>query len=361
MSLRRGLCLAFLVAVLSGCAGGNADSGLQEVVRVFAGVPANHGLTPGARIAIGAGSAEERGNVIIHCPADAPACVVVVGTNGSLGYIPSGGVPAIRLRAQAGEPVEEALSRRLEVAAWPIVSSFGGAVATCAAIGCPVIGAIHVDRTWVDGDLPDLAGFERLESRRGIALARKEAVPGEGAAYHRLFGGWMEHGFFLIETFGAGLEESFVYETFWFGDASHTGPVTAKGGTATWSGIVSGVATATPGDAGTFVHGDATVRVNGLGAVGEASVEVLFGNLVREDSGAGVADMAWRGLRLQGRSFGTDDVLFNDGAGYFPKAGFGTASGGSLFGHVYGPNGEEVGGLFHRDGIAGAFAAGRAP
>lgn len=368
MFLRRGLCLALLTvamslaALLSGCAGGGGGPGPQGTFTAIADAPSSHGLSPGERIAVGAGHAEERGNVTIHCPTDASTCIVVVAADGSLGYDSSGGVPAVTPRGTAGDPVTEGFERRLAAATFPIVSSFGGAVATCAAEGCPVIDAIHVDRDRIDGDLPELRGFEQLAPRRGIALARKETIlePGAHSDSYRLFGGWMEHGFFLLETLGAGVDEYFVYRTFWLGDASHTGPVSALGGTVTWSGVMSGVATGPSGDAGAFVHGDAAVRVSGLGGSGDAAVDVLFGNIVWEDTGAGLADIAWRGLRLQRRSFGTDDVLFNEGDGYFRKVGFGTASGSSLFGHVYGPNGEEVGGLFHHDGIAGAFAARRA-
>ena len=86
------------------------------------------------------------------------------------------------------------------------------------------------------------------------------------------------------------------------------------------------------------------------------SVDVAFTNIVNEDSGAGIGDMIWRGLPLQGREFGTGDILFNDGVGYFPDASFGTAAQASIYGRLYGPGHEEVGGLFHRNGIAGAFA-----
>ena len=65
--------------------------------------------------------------------------------------------------------------------------------------------------------------------------------------------------------------------------------------------------------------------------------------------------MVWRGLPLEGREFGTDGVLFDDGAGYFRSEGFGAAAEGSL----YGPGHDEVGGPFHRNGIAGAFAGKR--
>ena len=75
--------------------------------------------------------------------------------------------------------------------------------------------------------------------------------------------------------------------------------------------------------------------------------------------GMRVADMVWRGLPLQGRQFGTGDVLFNDGAGYFRDESFGAAVPGSIYGRLYGPGHEEVGGLFQRDGVAGAFAGKR--
>ena len=72
-----------------------------------------------------------------------------------------------------------------------------------------------------------------------------------------------------------------------------------------------------------------------------------------------IGDMVWQGLPLQGRAFGTDDILFDDGAGYFRVASFGGAAQGSIFGRLYGPGHEEVGGLFQRDGFAGAFAGKR--
>ena len=123
---------------------------------------------------------------------------------------------------------------------------------------------------------------------------------------------------------------------------------------------MSGVEPSPAGDAGAFVHGDAAVTVNGLNAKAGPRIDVVFSKIVNEDTGASIADMAWRGLTLQDRSFGTDDVRFNDGTGfYFPEENFGTASDGSIFGHFYGPNHEEVGGIFHHDGIAGAFAAKR--
>ncbi len=358
-----------LTAMMSGCAGNGGQPAQPEDVRALAGVTANHGLDPGSRITVEAGMAEDRGNVTIHCPADTPACEVVVAADGSVGYDPSGGVPAIVPRSPATESVEDLLRSRLYNSTWPVAVSFGGGVATCQALGCPVADAIHVDRPAAGGarhpsddHRPDLSGFELLEPRRGIALASKArtVVDGQRSAFHRAFGAWMDHGFFLVETFTMhGDADSSHYQTTWFGDASHSGPLTSPGDTATWSGVMSGVEAAPSSGSGAFVHGDSAITVSGLAAGVAVSVDVSFTNIVNEDTGAGIGDMVWRGLPLQGREFGTDSVLFNDGDGYFRDGSFGAAAQGSIYGRLYGPGHEEVGGLFHRDGIAGAYAATR--
>ena len=360
---------ATFAAVLSGCTGGGGQPALTKDVRALAGVTADHGLDPGSRIAVGSGMAQVRGNVTILCPADTTACEVVVAADGSVGYDPSGGVPAIVPLSPAPDSVESLLRRRLYDSTWPVAVGFGGGIATCQALGCPVADAIHVDRPASGGarhpsddQRLDLSGFELLEPRRGIALASKAqpVVEGQRSAFHRAFGAWMDHGFLLVETFtmqgDAGLGH---YQTTWFGDASHSGALTSPGDTATWSGVMSGVETSPSGGPGAFVQGDSAIVVSGLAAGAEVSVDVAFTNIVNDDTGAGIGDMVWRGLPLQGREFGTDSVLFNDGAGYFRDGAFGAAAEGSLYGRLYGPGHEGGGGLFHRDGIAGAFAGKR--
>ncbi len=365
---RRISLLAAFVAIASGCAGDGGQLTPPENVRALAGVTANHGLAPGSRITVESGMAEDRGNVTIHCPADTPACEIVVDADGRVGYDPSGGVPAIVPLSPTPDAIEDLLQRRLDDSTWPVAVSFGGGVATCQALGCPVIDAILVDRPAAGGarhpsddHRPDLSGFEPLEPRRGIALASKARTVAEGerSAFHRAFGAWLDHGFLLVETFTADGDAGSRYHTTWFGDASHTGPLTSSDDTAAWSGVMTGVEASPSGGSGAFVHGESAVIVSGLASGFEVSVDVAFTNIVNEDTGAGIGDMVWQGLPLQGREFGTGDILFNDGAGYFPDESFGVPARGSIYGRLYGPGHEEVGGLFHRDGIAGAFAGRR--
>ena len=356
-----------LAATAFGCAGDGALPTPSESFRGLSGVPADHGLNPADRIAVGSGRAEVHGNVTIHCPADSRECVVVVADDGSVGYDPSGGLPAVRPHAPpVPESAQEALERRLEASSWPVATSFGGAVATCAALGCPVADAILVDRSAYGGTRRpgeihprDLSGFERLEPRRGIMLAKKARPSDYGGrqTFHRAFGAWMNHGFFLVETFTGAVD--WTYQTAWFGDASHTTPVASPDGMATWSGVMSGVETSPTGDSPAFVHGDSAVTVSGLDGRVEVSVDVALTRIVDEVTGARIGDMVWRGLPLRGRAFGTDDVLFNDGSGYFRDGNFGATAEGSVYGRINGPGHEEVVGLFHFGGIAGAFAARR--
>lgn len=86
---------------------------------------ANHGLDPGSRITVESGMAEDRGNVTVYCPADTPTREVVVAADGSVGYDPSGRVPAIVPQSPAPDAVEDLLRRRLYDSTWPVAVRFG--------------------------------------------------------------------------------------------------------------------------------------------------------------------------------------------------------------------------------------------
>ena len=240
---------------------------------------------------------------------------------------------------------------------------------TCEALGCRVIGAIHVDRPAAgrarhpsDDHRPDLSGFELLEPRQGIALESKArtVVEEHFLAFYRTYGAWMDHGFHFVETFTTQGDVDFAhYQTAWFGDANQSGPFTSPGDTATWSGVMSGGEASSSSGPGAMGHGDSAVIDSGLAAGVAVSVDVTFTNIVNEDTGDGIGNMVWRGLPLQDREFGTDGVPFDDGSGYFWNGSFGVGAQGSIYGRLYGPGHEEAGGRFHRNGIAGAFAAKR--
>ena len=81
---------------------------------------------------------------------------------------------------------------------------------------------------------------------------------------------------------------------------------------------------------GAEVAGDADMTVDLEGA----SLDLEFTNIAELSSDAGVDDIRWQDVPMQDGSFRDD----------------------GLDGRFYGPNHEEAGGVFERDGIAGAFS-----
>ena len=280
------------------------------------------------------------------------------GVDGGGGNVGGGG-PSTDPETPTAAEIEETLNRLSQEAKLPEPSSFGGAVATCEAIGCPVHDAVHVDHVLrVNGPL-DFSGFDFIERRGGVSLARKSHSSGMGDHFtnHRTLGGWMHHSFLLVETLHNVRYADFSYRTWYMGNTNPTNPTVSVSGT--WSGVMAGVIASLSEDDGAFVRGDATVTVAYPGGSSAGLVDVEFTSITREDTGARIGNMTWENLALEGGKFGTGNVLHNHGDGYLSKDGYRRSPMGSIFGQFYGPNHEEAGGLFHRDGIAGAFGASR--
>ncbi len=259
----------------------------------------------------------------------------------------------------AAAEVERALNRLSRGAKLPEPFSFGGAVATCKALGCPVPDAVHVNHVHrIPGRL-DFSGFDFIEQRRSVSLATKSQSSGTGDYFisRRTLGGWMKHGFFLVETLHEGRHAEFSYKTYYSGHTTSAKPSVSVSGT--WSGVMAGVIAPFSDDAGAFIRGDATVTVAYLSESSEALVDVEFTSITREDTGARLGNMIWENLALEGGNFAAGNVLHDHGDGYLGTEGFHPSRRSGIFGQFYGPKHEEVGGLFHRDGLAGAFGASR--
>ena len=104
-------------------------------------LPANHGLAAGV-IPIAAGTSEERGNVIITCPAGGPTCEVVVGADGTATYPETGGMPsATAVRLPLMLPDNHAVNAEVIPVAPGTSEERGNVVITCPAGGlaCEVV------------------------------------------------------------------------------------------------------------------------------------------------------------------------------------------------------------------------------
>ena len=350
-------------AALSACGGGPAGGG----VAMLPAAPADHGLAPGARFELPAGASEERGNVVIACAPGGASCVVQVAADGAVGYERAGGRPTVSLVTFTPAEVAGALEDRRRGAggvpalAWRGVRYPAPNSPVCLAliIDCEGgLGPIHADAV----DHLDLSGFTFLGRRNGVSLAARTEVRDPGQPAYRAFAGWLEHGFFLVGAPGRQVSGDIPfgrrgYRAYSAGNATGTGPAVPPGASATWSGAMWGLLMTNPDPSGpdAFVHGDATVTVSGLPEGSGLVVDVAFTGVRHETTGAGLADLRWSGVPLRADgSFGISPVSA-DAA----RLSRHPASDG-ISGRFYGPDHEEVGGLFGRREVmpGGQAAAG---
>ena len=149
-----------------------------------------------------------------------------------------------------------------------------------------------------------------------------------GSASYLEYGGWLDHSMFYLSV--SDLDSGFHADAYSLGVATGTNPVS---GSATWTGSVIGVDIDVFGRGGALT-GDAEINVD----FADADVDVAFtimryhleGNITRPD-------MTWNDLPLDAGEFGSDNIQ----------------------GVFYGPNHEEVGGVFRRDSLLGTFGGSR--
>ena len=341
------------LAMLSGCGGGGSvvDSvpmpPMDNTV-ALAGVPANHGLAPMEAFTVQPGASEEHGNVEVSCPAGGPACVVSVAEGGAVEYVAAGGVPSFKSLILETDEIEGVLSGLRSGSKSPALARFGadppppGAV-TCAALllGCEGgLGPVHYRAV---GEF-DFSGFRFIERRRGVSLAEKTQVSGGAdTTSYRALAGWIDHSFFLLKTPGIEVasEENRVsanyYGAYSIGNVIDSNPDVLAGGAATWSGVMVGIRISEPDG---FVKGDARITVSNPQGNSDLIVDVEFSNMNDEQTGADFDDVSWAGLALKDGSFGVEPVSDGEADASRHPARRG------ISGRFYGPNHEEVGGLF---------------
>jgi len=189
----------------------------------------------------------------------------------------------------------------------------------------------------------DIAALDLLGSRRGVSLVVEEAST-DNANVH-VYGGWLDHSLFATESV---LLRSDIFPdqgatvalSYSFGFSTGENP-RASEGSAHWEGLMIGRDMRASASRGQVVRGDADVTVKFGGAGMTADVE--FTGIANAGTGERFSDMAWRGMAVKKGGFvrrnSPDDTIS---------------------GRFYGPGEEEVGGIFERDGIAGAFGGKRA-
>lgn len=158
----------------------------------------------------------------------------------------------------------------------------------------------------------------------------------------KTLGGWLDYSAFAVDvnsivngvSDGVDLRETDFAVAYSLGDATGTTPAF---GNATWTGTMVGGDTSLTANRGNRIIGDATLRFD----LSQSTIDVSFTNIRDIDAGRPHGHITWQNIPVTSGSFSTGFI------------------GNSIDGRFYGRNHEEVGGVFERNQIAGAFGAKR--
>ena len=184
--------------------------------------------------------------------------------------------------------------------------------------------------------------YQAVASHRGASLAEgrgETSIAGTSIDFN-VYGGWLQHSFFVINT--GRIAEGLLKGTpiiygYSVGDAPNTNPA-AVDGSGTWRGVMVGADVSQTATRGNLIQGDAEITIADFA---DPQVDVAFTQIFDLETETQRSDMNWSGIQVTAGGFasGTD--------------------GNSIEGRFYGSNHEEVGGIFERDQVLGAFGGSR--
>ena len=165
---------------------------------------------------------------------------------------------------------------------------------------------------------------------RGVTLGQGRAAGrlGDVSFQYQSYGGWLDNSVFAVESEMAtdGNDTLIWLNSYSFGDASGTKPTA----TASWDGVMVGA-----NARGHVIQGDMAAS---FVIANPNEIRVFeFSNIINLDTGQEVSGMRWPTIPL------TDSGTFK-------------SANGDIEGTFYGANHEEMGGIFNRNDIIGAFA-----
>lgn len=187
-----------------------------------------------------------------------------------------------------------------------------------------------------------LPQYEAAGTQGGISLAEHRRTSSGSSTYSEeqlKLGGWQDYSFFFLHNWryvqsGVTIRVGSVSTAYSVGSANATNPLQ---GSATWRGAMIGVETDGDYELPQKIQGNARLTIDDFS---QPAVNVSFTEIVNKGTGRSLDDMTWDDLALTNGSF----LGFHSGR---------------IYGQFYGPNHEEVGGIFTRDNVRGAFGAAR--
>ena len=186
------------------------------------------------------------------------------------------------------------------------------------------------------------AELELLGERRGVSVVAERGSNDYRDIY--AYGGWLDHSLFATEARelkhpGHPNHGATVVSNYSLGFSTGENPSAAEG-SARWQGLMVGRDMSASPRRGQVLRGDADVTVDfGPSAI---MADVEFTDIVNIETGDARNDMAWRGMTIEKGRFAMRNAPDD-----------------TISGRFYGPNEEEVGGVFERDSVAGSFGGKR--
>ena len=216
---------------------------------------------------------------------------------------------------------------------------------TCTAASCTTSGGgVSLTQTLADTDFGDASNnYQSVMTDNGIALAQgRSRVPTSGVSGGITdtvgYGGWLTHSFFfaqVLEQTAPAADPIAVGYGVSIGNAPGTNPTS---GGATWRGVMIGGDVSDTALRGNVIQGDAEIDIDNFSS---PDVDIRFTNIYDLDAGNTRASMSWNNISVRNGAFTTGSDT------------------NQIQGKFYGSNHEEVGGVFERNNVVGAFGATR--
>ena len=211
---------------------------------------------------------------------------------------------------------------------------------TACTVGHPLIGSDTITFEDGIGIFGDSTAVERVAEKGGVAIMR--TTPSETELLGQdvsitAYGAWLDNSYFATaqSDFAVLGQPGIATGPVSFGVSTGTAP----SGPATWRGAMVGTDVAPGATFGNRVAGAASMTIE---AMENPTLNVAFTEIVDIETNASRDDLRWNGLSV------SETGTFRSGS-----------VGDTIEGTFYGPAHAEVGGVFERDSISGAFGAAR--
>ena len=211
---------------------------------------------------------------------------------------------------------------------------------TACTVGHPLIGSETITFAEGIGIFGGSAAVERVAEKGGVAIMR--TTPSETQLLGQdvsitAYGAWLDNSYFATAQSGFAVlgQPGIATGPVSFGISTGTAP----SGSATWRGAMIGTDVKPGATFGNRVAGEASLTIE---ALENPTLDVAFTGIVDLETTTSRNDLRWNGLSVS--QAGT----FRSGSGDD-----------TIEGTFYGPGHAEVGGVFERDSISGAFGAAR--